>query len=252
MDPVLEALEEQQAELAHLLSGLREEQWHAPTRCEGWDVADVVLHLSQSDEMAIASITGRFDEYLVTAARGSSRGEISVDRAAAYMVERERGVPPAELRERWGCASMRLVEVLEATDLSERVPWVAGQLSARTLATTRMAETWIHAWDVADALGTELVPSDRLRLVARLAWRTLTYAFESAGRSMHGPAAFLLTSPQGEAWEYLPDVPAATTITGPAFDLCAVAARRARPSDTSLSGVGPDVEEILALVRTYA
>jgi hypothetical protein len=46
---------------------------------------------------------------------------------------------------------------------------VPGELSARTLATTRLAETWIHAGDVAGALGVTLPPTDRLRPIARLA-----------------------------------------------------------------------------------
>ena len=63
-------------------------------------------------------------------------------------------------------------------DLSTRVRWVAGDLSARTLATTRLAETWIHTGDIASAIGIEPVATDRLRLIARLAWRTLPYAFD--------------------------------------------------------------------------
>ena len=43
-----------------------------------------------------------------------------------------------------------------------------------------------------------------------------------------------------------------TTITGPVADLCQVAARRLDPTRTSLTGDGPDVADVLALVRTYA
>ena len=53
------ALEEQHAELAGLLEGLDDDGWAAPSRCEGWTVADVVLHLAQTDEMALASAEGR-------------------------------------------------------------------------------------------------------------------------------------------------------------------------------------------------
>ena len=49
-------------ELAALLEDLSDAGWGAPTRCEGWDVADVVLHLAQTDELAVASATGRFAE----------------------------------------------------------------------------------------------------------------------------------------------------------------------------------------------
>jgi uncharacterized protein (TIGR03084 family) len=137
-------------------------------------------------------------------------------------------------------------------DLSVRVQWVAGQLSARTLATTRLAETWIHTGDIADALGVDLVPTDRLKLIARLAWRTLPYAFSSTGRTMSGQVELRLTGPTGELWEFTPDGPAATIISGSAMELCEVAARRLDPADTNLVAEGPDGENVLAVIRTYA
>lgn len=251
MDETVEALADQQAELGSLLAGLSERQWHAATRCEGWDVADVVLHLAQSDQLAIASATGRFEE-LASQLSGATGGGLSVDESAAVMVELERALSAAELLGRWTSTTAQLVELLDGMDLSTRVSWVAGTLSARTLATTRLAETWIHAGDIADALGRELAVTDRLRLIARLAWRTLPYAFGSAGLTLGGPVAFRLNSPSGDLWEFLPDQPAVTTITGPAADLCQVAARRRDPTRTSLTGDGPDVADVLALVRTYA
>ncbi len=65
----------------------------------------------------------------------------------------------------------------------ERVTWVSGQLSLHTLTATRLSEAWIHTGDIASALGVDLAPTDRLRHIARLAWRTLPYAFDRAGRS---------------------------------------------------------------------
>jgi len=122
----------------------------------------------------------------------------------------------------------------------------------RTLVTTRLAETWIHTRDVADGLGIELEPSDRLQYVARLAWRTLPYAFARAGRELSGPVAFELRGPRGNEWRFTPDEQPLTTIRGPGADLCLVAARRADPNDTSLTGDGPDAAAVLELVRTYA
>ncbi len=251
MEPVVEALAAQQAELSALLGGLAPSDWRAPTRCDGWDVSDVVLHLAQSNEMAVGSATGRFAVVLATLTDSiGSTG--SVDDGVARMVERERGLTPAELEERWRVGAARLLDALAAIDLSTRVQWAVGLLSARTLATTRQAETWIHTVDVAEAVGVTLPPTDRLQFIARLAWRTLPYAFSSAGRALTGPVAFHLLSPGGEPWDFVPDQPAVTTITGPAVELCAVAARRLDPSATSLTGVGPDTEAVLALIRTYA
>jgi uncharacterized protein (TIGR03084 family) len=156
------------------------------------------------------------------------------------------------VHERWSSSVDTLMSAFEHHDMSTRVRWVAGELSLRTLVTTRLAETWIHATDIAAAVGKELQATSRLQLIARLAWRTLPYAFASAGRELTGPVAFRLHGPDGAAWDFLPDEHAVTTITGPAADLCAVAARRAEPSRTQLSGRGPDLAAVLRLVRTYA
>jgi uncharacterized protein (TIGR03084 family) len=251
VDVVVRDLAAQQAELAALLDGLPAAGWHSPTRCEGWDVADVVTHLAQSDGLAVDSATGRFDP-LTADARGESGRAATIDEAAALMVESERGLPTDELAQRWSTGAARLVEVLDGMDLSTRVTWVAGEMSARSLATTRLAETWIHTGDVAEARNVTLPSTDRLRHIARLAWRTLPYAFAAAGRTMAGPVAFRLTSPGGQTWDFVPDEPVVTTIEGAADELCAVAARRVEPLATSLRGTGPDVDAVLALVRTYA
>jgi len=245
VDPVVDDLAAQQAELESVLDGLSAAQWGVPTRCAGWDVADVVLHLAQSDELALGSVTGRLADVALGLAGGEGPAG-TVDEGADALVTRQRGAAPAELVGRWASGAARLVEALAAMDLSTRVPWVTGAL------TTRLAETWIHAGDVADAVGVELPPTDRLRQIARLAWRTLPYAFGSAGRDMSGPVAFRLVGPDGSPWELVPDEPPLTTVRGPAAELCAVAARRTPASATTLHGEGPDVDAVLELVRTYA
>jgi uncharacterized protein (TIGR03084 family) len=253
VDPVVEALAAEHEQLRELLGNLAAPQWGAATRCEGWDVSDVLIHLAQTDEMAIGSATGRYDEVFSRLTTGVGSAS-SVDGAVAAMVAREKAGAGsnAELAERWWSNSRRLVEVLDTIDLSSRVMWVTGELSARSMATTRLAETWIHAGDVAAAVGAELPYTDRLFHIARLAWRTLPYAFSTAGASMAGPVAFRLRSPSGLEWDFEPDEPPLTTITGPAAELCDVASRRLEASETSLRGDGPDTAAVLSLVRTYA
>jgi uncharacterized protein (TIGR03084 family) len=251
MDGIVDALEAQQAELTGLLESLDDAGWTRPSPCDGWDVADVVLHLVQTNLMAEASLADALDAFYEDQLSGT-RTAVDVDDGAAAMVEAHRGAPNAELLERWRSGAARLTAQLRAQDPSRRVAWVAGTLSARTLSTTRLAETWIHTGDVAAALGVDQPPSDRLEHIARLAWRTIPYAFERAGRALHGPVAFLLTGPDGQDWSFQPEEPAATTVRGPAADLCAVAGRRTDPAATALAAEGPDAAAILELVRTYA
>src|SRR5207248_126415 len=122
----------------------------------------------------------------------------------------------------------------------------------RTLATTRLAETWIHTGDVGFAFGAPPSATDRLWHVARLAWRTVPYAFARAGRELAGPVAFELRAPSGDAWDFVPDSPPRTVVRGNALDLCLVAARRVDPGETSLGAEGPDGTGVLELIRTYA
>jgi uncharacterized protein (TIGR03084 family) len=251
MEPLLADLDAEHRDLELLLSGLTPDQWAAPTRCPGWDVADVVLHLAQTDEMAVASLANG-----PSGPRPAWTEELadvgSVDEGAALLVARERGSPNEVLLERWVSGAGTLVERLDDVDLSTRVTWVTGQLSARTLATTRLAEAWIHGGDVAATLGISRIPTDRLGPIARLAWRTLPYAFVRAGLAPPGPVAFHLVSPSGVHWDFEPDEPATTTLEGPAAELCEVAARRVDPSSTGLVAEGPDGATVLSLVRTYA
>lgn len=251
VDPVVSALAQQQAELSEILEGLADDQWGAPTRCEGWDVSDVVLHLCQTNDMATASAEGRFESFFADVADGTGPAS-TIDEGAAALVAKERGLAPSALFQRWSGSAAAMLAALDSSDMSRRVRWVVGELSLRTLATTRLAETWIHTGDVAGAVGVELAPTERLEPIARLAWRTLPYAFSSAGRKPAGPVAFRLTSPGGLAWEFTPDEPATTTIRGPAVDLCNVAARRVDPASTRLEADGPDGADVLMLVRTYA
>jgi uncharacterized protein (TIGR03084 family) len=254
VDEIVAALADEQGELSGLVAGIDENDWGRPSRCDGWTVADVVLHVAQSNELAIASLEGRFAEFVADQERASGGGDGvgTVDDVAAVMVEQERGGPGAAVFERWERGADTFCRLLDQGDLHARVQWVAGELSARTLATTRLAETWIHTGDVAAAFDMVPAPTDRLRHIARLAWRTVPYAFAREGRELTGPVAFSLRGPAGEPWDFVPSDEPQTTISGDALELCLVAARRADPADTGLRGEGPDADGVLELVRTYA
>ena len=252
MDDILLALASQHAELAELVDGCTNDDWERPTRCEGWDVAAVLVHLAQTDEFATASAHGELDDRHFGFLGNRDRQTVSVDDAAAAQVDADRAAGGDAIRQRWHTASRALRAAFDAGDPHQRVAWISGRLSLQTLATTRLSECWIHTGDIASALGIELRPTDRLRHIARLAWRTLPYAFQRADTTMNGPVALELTGPSGERWRFDPEAPARTTIRGSAAEFCEVAARRVDPDATDLVGDGPDAAAVLRLVRTYA
>jgi uncharacterized protein (TIGR03084 family) len=214
-------------------------------------VSDVVLHLAQTNEMAIGSAQGDFHGAMARLVEGVEPTAGTIDDGAALMVAAQRGAPPAALLERWTRSCEDLRAALLARAPGDRVTWVAGELAARTLGTTRLAETWIHTGDAADGLGVTLPPADRLWHVARLAWRTIPYAFDRAGEPAPGAVAFELVAPSGAAWSF-GEPTAPTVIRGPGYDLCRVASRRVSPCDTALTSSGPDADAVLRLIRTWA
>ena len=247
---VFDALDVQHEELGERLDSLNEAAWGAPSRCEGWTVADVVLHLAQTDEFVIAGCTGNFGDAAAFFAPGANAVE-TVDDAAALAVEHERGAAIPALLARWRAASDESRRLLRNRDPSDQIPWVIGTLAPRTLATTRLAESWIHAGDIASPEG-DWTDDERLWHIARLAWRTLPYAYARASTTMSGPVRVVLSSSDDETWSFEPDEPAVTTVRGPALDWCLVAARRRDPATTSLRAEGADRDSVLSLARTYA
>jgi uncharacterized protein (TIGR03084 family) len=246
MEAIMAALGEQQQELDALASGFDDQDWERSSRCAGWTVSDVLLHLAQTDELVIASAEGRFGE--VTARFLAS----SADDFADLWVQAERGKPGPEVHARWRAAAEAERAFLGACDPRQRVFWVSGELPARTLATTRLAETWIHTEDIASAFGVDPEPTARLWHIARLAWRTLPFAFQRAGRALQGPVALDLTAPDGTTWSFGTESDPSTRVRGTASEFCLLAARRLEPEETSLVAEGPDADAVLALVRTYA
>ena len=79
----------------------------------------------------------------------------------------------------------------------------------------------------------------------------MPYALDQAGLTASGPVAFVLHAPDGSTWTF-GDAAEATTITGTALDLCTVAGQRATAAGTSLRGDGPDADDVLRLMRTFA
>src|SRR5687767_1670171 len=254
MEGILAALAEQVDELHGLVRDLDEAGFALPSRCPDWSIADVLVHLAQTNEMTVASAEGRFTEESAAFGNrvGSAPPGATVDDLAGLAVAADRGPSGKEVYDRWRASNRSQAAALGACEAGTRLPFVAGNLAAITLATTRLAETWIHTGDVAAGLGREQSAGPQLQPIARLAWRTLPYAFTLAGKAMSGPVALRLTAPDGTVWEFDSDEPAATTVSGPALDFCLVAARRVGPSDTALVATGSDGDAVLDLVRTFA
>ncbi len=257
---IFEDLAAEQERLEKILLGLDEAQWLSPSAAEGWTIADVVLHLAQSEEGVEATAAHRQLRTGLAAAAG-----VTMDDRAAQAVQMERAAP-AEVFARWQHARQAGLAALRAADPDQPVQWVAGPMKPATLATTRLAEHWAHGLDITGPLGIEFPDTPRLRHIAWLAHRTLPYALSVAGQP---PAAVRceLTAPKGAGpegagpegagpdgagtWRFGPP-DAESAITGTADDFCRVAAQRLDPAASGLRASGPHGATALRVLRTYA
>lgn len=249
VDDVVNALRGQLNELDLLVSGLDYTDWAKASACPGWSVADVLVHLAQTNEVAIASVEDRWDE--VFAMWGDSADSTTVDELAGAAVEMSSRRSGPDVRKWWKRTADAMVLAFDATDPGARVPWVVGDMAARTLCTTRLSETWIHTTDIAHGLDVVVAPTNRLWHIARLVHRTIPYAFGRANRPAPDRVRFDLTAPDGPSWTFGDD-DAPTLVTGPAEELCLVAGQRVHAGDTALVATGPDAAPVLELMRTFA
>ena len=253
MNREIEDLSAQHAELRGLIGGCGESDWLRPTPCEGWDVGDVLLHLTQSDELAIASARGDLDTFRdgflgsrdrVLGHRGRGRGGAGRVRACDRRPGHRRPLGtdvdgPSRRAPSGRSPPSRHLGVRAALRAH-----AGDDASGRGLDPQRATSP--RHWTSSSPRRTGSAPS-RVSPGARFPTRS-----SSAGRTLSGPVELHLVGPAGVQWDFVPDDPAVTTIHGSAIEFCEVAARRVPPDQTGLSGVGPDVAAVLELVRTYA
>jgi uncharacterized protein (TIGR03084 family) len=249
---IFDDLDAEQQRLDEILARLDDQQWAAPSRAEGWTIADVMLHLAQSEEAVV--FTAAATEWPGAEWPGADIANrpdgLNVDDFAAEAVRVERATTEPVLT-RWRRARSAGLAALRAADPRQPLRWVEAPLKPATLATTRLAEHWAHGLDITVALGIDFPDNERLRHIAWLAHRTLPYAFALAGQPP-GDLSCVLTAPNGsDIWSFGPPG-APSVITGPAGAFCRVAAQRLAPEQSGLQATGPDADAALHLLRTYA
>jgi uncharacterized protein (TIGR03084 family) len=246
-DLVLQDLALEGDRLELLLVDLPAAGWRTPTPAAGWDVATQVAHLAWTDEAAYAAAVDqeRWDARVLEALADP---EHATDRAALTG-----GIAaPAAVLERWRTARARLAATLAGYPEGQRMPWYGPPMSATSMATARLMETWAHGLDIREALGVEPEVSDRIRHVAHLGVRTRDFAFITRGAPPPDEEFRVeLTAPSGDRWSWGPE-DAAQTVTGPAYDFCLLVTQRVHRTDTSLVARGREADRWLDLAQAFA
>ncbi|MDT5212559.1 MAG: hypothetical protein QOK18_798 [Mycobacterium sp.] len=230
-----------------LVAALPEQGWRTATPAPGWTIAHQIAHLHWTDRVAVVAVTDEagFAELLTLAAKNPGG---FVDEGAEELAV----TPPTDLLAEWRRTRTRLHEELLRVESGRKLPWFGPPMSAASMATARLMETWAHGLDVADALGVKRSASPGLKSIAHIGVRTRDFAFAVNG--LPAPAEpFLveLRAPDGAAWSWGP-ADAAQRVTGSAEDFCMLVTQRRPHAELDVAAVGPDAERWLTIAQAFA
>jgi uncharacterized protein (TIGR03083 family) len=172
LDDQREPLLRQRRRLQDALASLTDEQWKRPSRCERWNVQDVVAHLIGTNGFWTMSI-------LAGVAGSPTRVLAAFDPATTpdLMVAPMRSLTPAETLEQFVETNKTLSDAVESLDdagWSSIAESPAGHVPIRLIAHHALWDAWVHERDILLPLG--MVPAEEpdeivscLRYVAAVA-----------------------------------------------------------------------------------
>lgn len=231
--------------LDDLVAGL--DDWRLATPAPGWTVAHQIAHLWWTDRVSLLAVTDE-PAFAAVLAEAATNPTGFVDDGAEQLAT----TPPAEMLAGWRDTRSLLHDELRRVADGRKLPWFGPPMSAASMATARLMETWAHGLDVADALGVTRPPTARLRSIAHIGVRTRDFAFTVHGLAVPTEPFFVeLAAPDGSTWSWGP-ADAAQRVTGSAEDFCMLVTQRRPRGDLDVVAVGDDAATWLTIAQAFA
>jgi uncharacterized protein (TIGR03084 family) len=246
-DSVVADLRAESDALDDLVCELDDAGWRQATPAPGWTIAHQIAHLWWTDRVAVVAVT---DEpgFAAIVKDASTNPNGFVDEGAEQLAR----TPPGQMLADWRRTRSRLHDELLGVARGRKLPWFGPPMSAASMATARLMETWAHGLDVADALGVRRPATSRLRSVAHIGVRTRDFAFTVHGLPVPSePFSVELRAPDGSTWSWGPD-DAAQRVTGSAEDFCMLVTQRRARAELDVTAVGDDATTWLTIAQAFA
>ena len=249
MQQICADLHAEYEDLRSFLVGLVEAQWRLPTPADGWTIHDQISHLACFDEQAVFAYE-KPDAFAVEIAElMQSEDPFSFVDA---QVASTRDMTGAEMLAWWDRAHAGIISTFGPLDPKTRMIWYGPPMSVRSKVTARLMETWAHGQDIVDALGCKRPVTNRIRHVCHIGVKARAFAYATNGlKRPKTDVHVALTGPFGDSWQW-GDPQCGQQISGPAIDFALVATQRRHVDDCDLEATGPDAEEWLQIVQTFA
>jgi uncharacterized protein (TIGR03084 family) len=240
-------LRAESGDLDAMVADLPADRWADATPAPGWTIAHQIAHLLWTDGVALTAVTDEagFAAVLADAAEDPTG---FVDAGAEELAL----LPPERLLVDWRQTRTSLHDELLTVADGRKLPWFGPPMSAPSMATARLMETWAHGLDVADALGVKRPATARLRSIAHIGVRTRDFAFTVHGLTPPAePFHVELRAPDGSTWSWGPD-DAVQRVTGSAEDFCMLVTQRRPRSALDIQALGDDAAKWLTIAQAFA
>lgn len=247
LEEVLADLKAEGDRVQSWIEPLDDQLWREPTPAPGWDIATTVAHLAWTDEVVAlaAGARSRWQEFVLRAMQ-DPEGFVDAEAIAGARS------PSMDILQRWTAARSLVPRILLEYPEGEKLPWFGPPMSPTSMATARFMETWAHGLDIADTLGIEVEPTERIRHIAHLGVRTRNFSFASRGLEVPLEDFHVcLQSPSGESWEW-GTAASAQAITGSANDFALLVTQRRHRNDLDLVAVGVEADKWLDIAQAFA
>lgn len=184
----------QRRRMETLLAGLTDAEWASPSRCEGWSIQDVILHL--------ISVNGFWASSVAAGLAGTPSQVLANFDPAAHpplIIDGMRALSPRETLDQFVSSNDDFLNGLAALDnegWSTLAESPAGHVSIRLLAFHAIWDSWIHERDIALPLGrTPVIEADEVKSSLQYAAAVSPALTISEGRQSAGILAVEATDP---------------------------------------------------------
>lgn len=241
MREILADLVAEQQGLDQSLQRAPDRDWKKKVGSRGWSVQDTIAYLWWAERHAARLLNREIEAAATISEHG---GVVGFEQAGVANAGSKR---PQEVIEQWRFARADVVDALSRLSRNDHIKWLDGNVSAKTFATMRLADTWSHGLEILTALDKEIVDTPRLIHVAWLGWATLPSAFAKSGEEYPEAVRVELVGPGYARWVFGPE-DSEHVIRGQASDWCRVAVGFLDADDTeSLTATGELAEAALEL-----
>ena len=236
--------------LHRLVSVLSEADFQRPTQFKEWTVNHVMQHLHFFNIVADLSLSdGDAAMRLYDRLRHKRDAGTANVEATDQLLD---GLSGHALLAAWHDFAAQVAARYGAASAKQRVKWAGPDMSARSLISARLMETWAHGQAIYDLLGVRRENTDRIKSIVVMGVNTYGWTFHNRGETPPQPKPHLcLTAPSGAQWRWN-EPSTSERIEGTAEEFCQVVTQVRNVADTGLRVSGPSANAWMAVAQCFA